>query len=240
MSGRSTARSTFRSPAISSLHADGNWSKSDDLETGGHILSEDLREQALASPDPGHPGACRPEGRAAQFGGEVRRKARWASAYVDGDLNVGVSVTRHLSKYEVPIRYSLDPAGRGRKRRPSTSSRPAMTRGPKSRSAASSARSAPAAAMPNIIMTSWKRTGAIGSTFFSKGGEGRLELVQADHGGWGGTSGVQYLNRNAQDPRRGEIPARQPARSRPACSRCRPTSRARCGSRAARGSSSAN
>src|SRR5262245_51233977 len=26
------------------LHADGNWSKSDDLETGGHILSKDLRE----------------------------------------------------------------------------------------------------------------------------------------------------------------------------------------------------
>jgi iron complex outermembrane receptor protein len=40
--------------------------------------------------------------------------------------------------------------------------------------------------------------GAIGSSFFSKGGEGRLELVQADHRGWGGTSGVQYLERNAQ------------------------------------------
>src|SRR4030095_4267090 len=33
------------------VHADGNWSKSDDLETGGHILSKDLREQAAASPD---------------------------------------------------------------------------------------------------------------------------------------------------------------------------------------------
>ena len=51
-SARSTSASTCRSAAISSLHADGSYSKSDDLRTGGHLLSDDLREQALASPDP--------------------------------------------------------------------------------------------------------------------------------------------------------------------------------------------
>jgi iron complex outermembrane receptor protein len=39
-------------------------------------------------------------------------------------------------------------------------------------------------------------TGEIATRFFSKGGEGRLELVQTEQNGWGGTSGVQYLNRN--------------------------------------------
>jgi iron complex outermembrane receptor protein len=34
------------------VHADGNWSKSDDLETGGHLLTRELREQAAASPLP--------------------------------------------------------------------------------------------------------------------------------------------------------------------------------------------
>src|SRR5215211_5247027 len=34
------------------LHADGNWTKTDDLRTGGHILSKQLREEALASGDP--------------------------------------------------------------------------------------------------------------------------------------------------------------------------------------------
>ena len=34
------------------VHADGNLSKTDDLEIGGYVLSKALREQALASPDP--------------------------------------------------------------------------------------------------------------------------------------------------------------------------------------------
>src|SRR5688572_30674632 len=33
-------------------HADGNWSKSDDLRTGGHILSRELRREAALSADP--------------------------------------------------------------------------------------------------------------------------------------------------------------------------------------------
>ncbi len=38
--------------------------------------------------------------------------------------------------------------------------------------------------------------GEIATTVRSKGTEGRLELVQADRGGWSGASGLQYLNRN--------------------------------------------
>ena len=83
-------------------------------------------------------------------------------------------------------------------------------------------------------------TGEIGSSFFSKGGEGRLELVQSERSGWGGTSGVQYLKRNAKNPRRGEIPARQPAaadRTVHAADLCHA---ARSASRAGPGSSSAS
>ena len=40
--------------------------------------------------------------------------------------------------------------------------------------------------------------GAIGSSFFSNGGEMRADLVQTERGGWGGTSGVQYLNQDAR------------------------------------------
>ena len=36
--------------------------------------------------------------------------------------------------------------------------------------------------------------GDIGSRIFSKGGEGRVDLVQRDRGGWGGTSGVQLVD----------------------------------------------
>jgi iron complex outermembrane receptor protein len=43
-----------------------------------------------------------------------------------------------------------------------------------------------------------EESGEIGSSFYSKGGEGRFELIQAERRGWGGTSGFQYLERNAR------------------------------------------
>ena len=37
--------------------------------------------------------------------------------------------------------------------------------------------------------------GGVGTAFFNNGTEGRIELVQANRGGWQGASGVQYFNR---------------------------------------------
>jgi len=39
-------------------------------------------------------------------------------------------------------------------------------------------------------------TGEIGTSFFNKSWEGRIELVQEANGGWQGASGVQYFSRN--------------------------------------------
>ncbi|CAN5903540.1 TonB-dependent receptor [soil metagenome] len=41
-------------------------------------------------------------------------------------------------------------------------------------------------------------TGAVGTTFLSKGAEGRVELVQAEHDGWKGAVGFQVLGREFQ------------------------------------------
>src|SRR4249919_2549706 len=178
------------------VHADGNWSKSDDLETGGHILSKDLREQALASPD-------RDTRELADLKGELPNSAATSKegalglAYVDGDLNVGVSVTRHLSKYEVPIRYSLDPLVEPEAPTIDVEQTRYDARAEIPLGGFFSqvhARGGYASYHHDEL----EADGSIGSSFFSKGGEGRLELIQADHGGWGGTSGVQYLQRNAR------------------------------------------
>ena len=119
-------------------------------------------------------------------------------AYVDGGLNVGVSVTRHLATYDVPIRYSLDPAIEAEA--PTIDQRADALRRPRRNPAQRLLQPRPrcAAAIPTIIMTSSKTRATIGSSFFSKGGEGRVELVQSERSGWGGTSGVQYLDRNAK------------------------------------------
>ncbi len=89
-------------------HADGNWSKSDDLRTGGHILSKDLREAAAASPFPEIQDLADLRGDLPNSAARSREGAL-GLGYVDGDLNIGASVTRHLATYQVPIRYSLDP-----------------------------------------------------------------------------------------------------------------------------------
>ena len=92
-------------------HADGAYSKFDDLEIGGHVLSDDLREQALASPDPSIRALADLKGKIPNTAGRIGDIAGGA-AYVDGDLNIGVSYNHHDFHYGVPIRFSLDPGSR--------------------------------------------------------------------------------------------------------------------------------
>jgi iron complex outermembrane receptor protein len=175
------------------LHADGNWSKSDDLRTGGHILAKELRDEAAASPFPEIQ-------ELADLKGELPNTASKAwelaggLAYVDGPLNAGFSVTRHDALYGVPIRFSLDPAVEAE----------APTIDVKQ------TRYDARAEIPLTGFFSQVRlrggyakyrhneiedTGEVASTFNTKGGEGRAEIVQAERDGWGGTSGIQYFNR---------------------------------------------
>src|SRR5258705_122352 len=178
------------------IHADGNASDTDDLEIGGHVLSKTLREQALASPDPDIQALADLKGKLPNSEARSREGAIGA-AYVDGDLNVGFSVTRHTQKYGVPIRYSLDPA--------IEAEAPTID--------LEQTRYDARAEIPlggffsqiharggysDYHHDELEADGAIGSSFFSKGGEGRLELIQSEKLGWGGTSGVQYLDRNAK------------------------------------------
>lgn len=179
------------------VHADANWTKTDDLRTGGYILSKTLREEALASADPDIQALADLKGDLPNSASESKEGALGV-AYVGADgLNIGASVTRHLSTYEVPIRYSLDPA--------IEAEAPTID--------VHQTRYDARAEIPiggffsqlrarggysNYRHDEIEDTGAIGSTFFSKGAEGRVELEQADRNGWGGTTGVQYLNRNAK------------------------------------------
>jgi iron complex outermembrane receptor protein len=175
------------------IHADGNWSKSDDLRTGGHLLTKELREQAAASPFP-------EIGQLADLKGELPNTAAksWevagGLAYVDGPLNVGVSVTRHDALYGVPIRFSLDP---------DIEAEAPMIDVKQTRYDARA--EVPLSGIFNQLRLRGgyakyrhheiEDTGEIASTFNTKGGEGRAEIVQTDRGGWGGTSGIQYFTR---------------------------------------------
>ena len=175
------------------IHADGNWSKSDDLETGGHLLTRELREEAAASPFPEIQELAELKGKLPNTAARSWELAG-GLAYVDGPLNVGVSVTRHDALYGVPIRFSLDPDIEAE----------APTIDVKQTRYDARAE-IPLTGFFNQVRlrggySTYRHfeiedTGEIASTFRSKGGEGRAEIVQAERSGWGGTSGIQFLDR---------------------------------------------
>ena len=179
------------------VHADGNWTKTGDLRTGGHILSKELREEALASSDPEIRALADLKGDLPNSASESKEGALGLAYVGAGGLNIGASVTRHLSTYQVPIRYSLDPA--------IEAEAPTID--------VEQTRYDARAEIPiggffhqlrarggysKYHHDEIEDTGEIGSSFFSKGAEGRVELEQEERSGWGGTSGIQYLNRNAR------------------------------------------
>ncbi|GAA4745726.1 TonB-dependent receptor [Sphingomonas daechungensis] len=178
------------------FHVDGNWTKTDDLRTGGFILSKDLREQAAASPDPDIQALADLKGDLPNSASESKEGAI-GFAYIDGGLNVGASVTRHTAKYEVPIRYSLVPG--------IEAEAPTIDQ---EQTRYDFRAEVPISGFFNQVRAragyadyhhdELEENGDVGSSFFSKGGEGRFELVQSERQGWGGTSGIQYLDRNAR------------------------------------------
>jgi iron complex outermembrane receptor protein len=178
------------------LHADGNYTKTGNLDIGGHVLSKDLREEALASGDPdiealaGLKGTL-PHSRSRTTEGTL------GVAYIDGDLNVGVSVTRHTARYDVPIRYCLEPG--------CDFEQPTLTPHQTRFDARAEipiggffSQIRARAGYSKYHHDELTAEGDVDSSFFSNGGEGRLELVQREQSGWGGTSGVQFLERTAR------------------------------------------
>ena len=175
-------------------HADGSYSKYDDLEVGGFLLSKELRREAAASADPDIRALAdlkdklpNTAGRSDDYSGGL--------AYVDGDLDVGLSYSRHDAKYGVPIRFSLDPAFEPEQptidaHQDRVDARASVPIGGFFRAFDFNG------GLSKYRHAELEADGAVGSRFYSDGGEMRAALVQSDHDGWGGTSGVQYLDQD--------------------------------------------
>lgn len=177
-------------------HADAAYSKYDNLHIGGHVLAEPLRQQALASPDPEIRALADLKGKLPNTAGRTDDLAA-GLAYVDGDLNVGLSYAHHDSKYGVPIRFSLDPTIEAEE--PTLNAH---------QDRADARFNVPIGGLFRIFEfrggiskyhhSEAEPDGTIGVRFYSNGGEMRADLVQNERGGWGGTTGVQYLSQDAR------------------------------------------
>ena len=177
------------------LHGDGSWVKSDDLEIGGYVLAKPLRDAAAASSDPEIRALADLKGRLPNSSAESSEIAG-GLAWVDGPLNVGVSISRLDNNYGTPIRYSLDPAIEAEAVRLDVKQTRYDARAeiPVGSGFIDQVRIRAGGAKYRHFEKA-ADTGEINSTFRSKAQEGRIEIVQRTQDGWGGGFGVQALNR---------------------------------------------
>ena len=176
------------------LHGDGSWAKSDELRTGGFILSKPLRAQARASSDPAIAALADLKG---DLPNSAARSTEVAGAigYVKGALNLGVSITRHTALYGVPIRFSLDPEIEAEAPRLDVEQTRYDARAEIPLSGfLTQARLR--GAIARYHHDELEPDGEIATSFFTRGGELRAEFEQADRAGWGGTSGMQFLKKS--------------------------------------------
>lgn len=176
------------------LHADANYSRTDDLDTGGFILAPHLRAEAAASPDPEIRSLAGLRGELPNTAAETSDFAVGA-AWIDGDDNVGFSVNRYDSLYGVPIRFALEPGAEAEGPRIDVGQWRADARAEVDTGEGFLDSVRFRAGWSDYRHDELEETGEIGTTFESKGLEGRLEAVQSDRDGWGGGFGAQYFRR---------------------------------------------
>ena len=181
------------------IHLDGSYLKTDDLRAGGFVLTAPFRAEAAAGPDDEIADLADLKGRIPNSAARTWEVAG-GFAYITPQFNFGASVSRYDSLYGVPVRYATVAPAPGEEGPEEVRLDVKQTR--------IDVRSeyAPETGFFDAIKfrgghANYKHneledTGAIGTTFRSKGSEARLELVQRDRDGWRGAIGAQYFRRS--------------------------------------------
>lgn len=177
-------------------HVDGSWSKSDDLKTGGFILTPALRADALASGDPDIADLATLRSKLPNSAAESWEIAG-AIAYIDpGRGDLGISVNHIDNRYGVPVRYALVPGEEAESVRIHMKQDRADLRAELHADGGFVDRIRLRAGFADYQHQEIEEDGTVGTTFNAQGMEARAELVQAKNGGWDGVSGVQILSRD--------------------------------------------
>lgn len=173
-------------------HVDASWAKSDDLRIAGFALTPALRREALGTPEFA--------ANAALAGRLPNTAARtWSAgagaARIDAGGNIGAAYSHFDSFYGVPLRLATQPgqheeAPRLHIRQDRIDARAELTP-----HGSVIDRASFRYAYGDYTHVELEPDGAAGTRFHDSGMEGRLELAQADRGGWRGASGLQFMNR---------------------------------------------
>ena len=198
------------------VHADGSLRKSDDLRTGGFVLSRNLRAEQLEKAEDeaaeGHLDEAEEALELASRRGEIANSAPEQKSgglglsYISDRLTIGASISRFESDYGVPSRPG---AGHGEGEEDEEAEEghgeAPVTIGLKQnrydmRGAYEFGSGFFERATLRVGAADYKHTefegDEVGTVFESDGIEGRLELAQRERKGWRGASGVQYFKRD--------------------------------------------
>jgi iron complex outermembrane receptor protein len=186
------------------LHADGSYLKSGDLRTGGYILSRDARAQAQATaalpvdPNEADPidyaASAQLKGKLPNTQAETWTAGAGASIITDNG-NLGISYSHYDSLYGVPIRYATQPGQEQEAPRLDVVQNRVDLRGEIDTGGDFISKIRVRAGQASYRHFELEEDNSVGTAFYNKGLEGRLEVVQANRGGWQGASGVQFYNR---------------------------------------------
>ncbi|MDB5716845.1 MAG: TonB-dependent receptor [Sphingomonas bacterium] len=186
------------------VHADGSYLKTDDLRIGGHVLAPATRREARASALAQPAGAAAPIDFAANAALARRlpnsAAETWSAgvgaAIITATGNLGISYSHNDSLYGVPVRYATRP-GQGQEAPRIDLTQDRLD----GRSEVQTGGDLLSAIRVRVGYARYRHfelgeDGAIGTAFYNKGLEARLELAQARHGAWTGMTGAQYYARD--------------------------------------------
>ncbi len=177
------------------LHADGSYLKTDDLHIGGHALSPAARAEALASGSDEIAASAAITDTLPNSAAETWTAGVGAAWITDGG-NLGLSYSHYDSLYGIPIRYALEEGQEQEAPRLDVVQNRVDLRAEVDAGGGLLDKIRLRAATAHYRHYELEESGEIGTAFYNDGIEGRLELIQAEHGGWRGASGVQYFNRD--------------------------------------------
>jgi iron complex outermembrane receptor protein len=180
-------------------HVDASYTRSDNLRTGGYLLSPELRALAAASPDEEIQVNAKRRGTLPNSAAETWEVAAGLSVVTDRG-HLGFSVSRYDSLYGVPPRLGFQTPEDGAEGPESVRFDLKQTRldvrGELETDGEFLEKIRVRMAAADYRHFEIEESGEIGTRFFNQGYEGRFELVQANRGGWQGASGGQMFIRD--------------------------------------------
>ena len=203
------------------FHLDGSFQKSDDLRSGGFVLSRTLREEQFAIAaeelEEGHLEEAQEALDAADRRGRVPNTATEQKtigtglALIRDRFNIGLSISRFESDYGVPTRpgaghHHDQGEGEAPEEGEEHGEAPVSIGLKQTRADLRAEVDFGSGAFETLRIrgahAAYKHTefegDEVGTVFRNKGTEGRVELAQRERNGWSGATGIQYLHRDFQ------------------------------------------